>query len=169
MYANMQLVRHPRFTRLLTQLQIPATAAAAPLARQPNSSSPHHVLQTSTDLSTIACSNAAAQRTAATAAGEAHASAATAMPVVYHPLYSAPQLAPGHRFPMQVFGRIYERLLQQKVITDAQVLAACIVTRRLPATAAAAAHCDQMLTCPSNQSAAVAREHCAVHLHNGLL
>lgn len=26
---------------------------------------------------------------------------AAAVPIVYHPLYSAPQLTPGHRFPMQ--------------------------------------------------------------------
>eukprot|EP00878_Enallax_costatus_P026794 GHUV01028793.1.p1 GENE.GHUV01028793.1~~GHUV01028793.1.p1 ORF type:complete len:274 (+),score=37.05 GHUV01028793.1:447-1268(+) len=43
------------------------------------------------------------------------------MPVVYHPLYSAPQLAPGHRFPMQVFRCIYERLLQQNIIQPTQV------------------------------------------------
>lgn len=33
------------------------------------------------------------------------------LPVVHHELFSAPQLSPGHRFPMQVFGRIAERLL----------------------------------------------------------
>lgn len=27
------------------------------------------------------------------------------VPVVYHPLYSAPKLAPGHQFPMQVRGQ----------------------------------------------------------------
>lgn len=43
------------------------------------------------------------------------------MPVVYHPLYSAPQLAQGHRFPMQVFGRIYDRLLRQQIIKPTQV------------------------------------------------
>ncbi|KIZ02981.1 Uncharacterized protein MNEG_4983 [Monoraphidium neglectum] len=43
------------------------------------------------------------------------------MPVVHHHLYSAPQLAPGHRFPMQVFGRIYERLLRTGTIHESQV------------------------------------------------
>ncbi|KAI8476146.1 MAG: hypothetical protein J3K34DRAFT_402225 [Monoraphidium minutum] len=43
------------------------------------------------------------------------------MPVVYHPLYSAPQLAPGHQFPMQVFGRIYQRLLREGTILEEQV------------------------------------------------
>jgi len=33
------------------------------------------------------------------------------LPVVHHPLYSAPQLGPGHRFPMAVFERIHHRLL----------------------------------------------------------
>ena len=44
-----------------------------------------------------------------------------AMPVVYHPLFSAPQLPTGHRFPMQVFRRIYERLLSQQVIDSSQI------------------------------------------------
>lgn len=35
------------------------------------------------------------------AAGESGLSKA-GPPIVYHPAYSAPQLAPGHRFPMQV-------------------------------------------------------------------
>jgi hypothetical protein len=43
------------------------------------------------------------------------------IPTVYHELYSAPQLGPRHRFPMQVFGNIYLRLLQQGVIAPAQV------------------------------------------------
>lgn len=128
-YANMQLVRHPRFTRLLTHLQIPATAAAAPLcARQSNLSSHHYPPLPNLSVGI----NASAQRTAATAAGYAHTSAATAtataMPVVYHPLYSAPQLASGHRFPMQVFCRIHERLLQQRIITEAHV-SFCISSR----------------------------------------
>eukprot|EP00850_Spirogloea_muscicola_P016484 SM000134S26927 [mRNA] locus=s134:4170:7181:- [translate_table: standard] len=33
------------------------------------------------------------------------------VPTVYHPAYSAPQLPPGHRFPMAVFRAIYEELL----------------------------------------------------------
>lgn len=45
----------------------------------------------------------------------------TAPPLIYHPLYSAPQLAPGHRFPMQVFGRIYEQLLNQGIVQPSQV------------------------------------------------
>jgi hypothetical protein len=61
----------------------------------------------------------------AAGAARAHAAhttqTAAELPVVYHPLYSAPQLAAGHRFPMQVFSRIYERLLQQGVIKPSQV------------------------------------------------
>jgi hypothetical protein len=48
-------------------------------------------------------------------------SAVPPLPVVYHPLFSAPQLAPGHRFPMQVFRVIYERLLSQGIIVPSQV------------------------------------------------
>lgn len=47
--------------------------------------------------------------------------AITALPVVYSEDYSAPQLAPGHRFPMQVFRRIYTRLLELQLITQNQV------------------------------------------------
>lgn len=43
------------------------------------------------------------------------------VPTVYHELYSAPQLVPGHRFPMKVFGNIYMRLLQQGIIGPKQV------------------------------------------------
>jgi len=47
------------------------------------------------------------------------------LPVVYHPLYSAPTLVgPGgtpHRFPMAVFRRIYERLLAQGIVPFTQV------------------------------------------------
>ncbi|KAF6255252.1 hypothetical protein COO60DRAFT_234250 [Scenedesmus sp. NREL 46B-D3] len=48
-------------------------------------------------------------------------SAIPPLPVVYHPLFSAPQLARGHRFPMQVFRVIYERLLSQGIIHPSQV------------------------------------------------
>lgn len=41
--------------------------------------------------------------------------------MVYHPEYSAPQLAAGHRFPMQVFRRIYELLLEEGVVLSEQV------------------------------------------------
>lgn len=43
------------------------------------------------------------------------------VPIVYHPLYSAPDLAPGHQFPMKVFGRIHGRLLRTGVILESQV------------------------------------------------
>jgi hypothetical protein len=43
------------------------------------------------------------------------------LPVVHHPLYSAPQLAPGHRFPMAVFQRIADLLLETTTIVPAQV------------------------------------------------
>ncbi|GFH10194.1 hist_deacetyl domain-containing protein [Haematococcus lacustris] len=46
--------------------------------------------------------------------------AITALPVVYSEDYSAPQLAPGHRFPMQVFRRIHTRLLELQLITPNQ-------------------------------------------------
>ncbi|GAX76398.1 hypothetical protein CEUSTIGMA_g3843.t1 [Chlamydomonas eustigma] len=41
-----------------------------------------------------------------------------ALPVVYHPSYSAPQLKEGHRFPMAVFGRIHHRLLNQHRLVE---------------------------------------------------
>ena len=40
---------------------------------------------------------------------------------MYHPLYSAPQLPPGHRFPMAVFGRLYQRLLARGIVSPQQV------------------------------------------------
>jgi hypothetical protein len=43
-------------------------------------------------------------RAAAAAAYSVARGAPPPLPVVYHPLYSAPQLAPGHRFPMQAGG-----------------------------------------------------------------
>eukprot|EP00879_Flechtneria_rotunda_P018304 GHRR01019201.1.p1 GENE.GHRR01019201.1~~GHRR01019201.1.p1 ORF type:complete len:343 (+),score=113.12 GHRR01019201.1:374-1402(+) len=49
------------------------------------------------------------------------AAAIPPVPVVHHPLYSAPHLAPNHRFPMQVFGTIYKQLLQQGIISSSQV------------------------------------------------
>ncbi|KAL4515080.1 hypothetical protein Ndes2526B_g03607 [Nannochloris sp. 'desiccata'] len=43
------------------------------------------------------------------------------LPVVHHPLYSAPQLPQGHRFPMGVFQRIYDVLIEQAIIVPKQV------------------------------------------------
>lgn len=43
------------------------------------------------------------------------------LPVVFHELYSAPALRPGHRFPMQVFQEVYNMLLGQHMITESQV------------------------------------------------
>ena len=59
----------------------------------------------------------------------AHSSAAPlqlrvdAPPLVYHPLYSAPQLPAGHRFPMGVFQCIFEALLAEGVVRPEQVRA----------------------------------------------
>lgn len=38
-----------------------------------------------------------------------------ALPIVYHPLYSAPKLAQNHRFPMAVFERIAARILHEGI------------------------------------------------------
>eukprot|EP00193_Tetraselmis_chui_P022885 CAMPEP_0177775564 /NCGR_PEP_ID=MMETSP0491_2-20121128/14194_1 /TAXON_ID=63592 /ORGANISM="Tetraselmis chuii, Strain PLY429" /LENGTH=194 /DNA_ID=CAMNT_0019294191 /DNA_START=899 /DNA_END=1480 /DNA_ORIENTATION=+ len=43
------------------------------------------------------------------------------LPVVYHPEYSAPQLGEKHTFPMQVFRRIHDRLLQRRVVAAQQL------------------------------------------------
>lgn len=43
------------------------------------------------------------------------------VPIVHHPLYSAPQLKEGHRFPMQVFQTIHDLLLQDGVAVKDQV------------------------------------------------
>lgn len=43
------------------------------------------------------------------------------LPIVYHRLYSAPQLRPGHRFPMGVFQEIFNTLLSDGLITMDQV------------------------------------------------
>lgn len=44
----------------------------------------------------------------------------TFFPVVYHPAYVIP-LPAGHRFPMPKFQRLYERLLRDRIIDEAQV------------------------------------------------
>lgn len=44
------------------------------------------------------------------------------LPIVHHPLFSAPQLPPGHRFPMQVFRRIHDRLLASKIAVPEQIV-----------------------------------------------
>lgn len=44
-----------------------------------------------------------------------------APPVVYHPLYSAPQLPPGHRFPMAVFANIHRHLMAEGTVDPRQV------------------------------------------------
>lgn len=46
---------------------------------------------------------------------------AGAPPLVHHELYSAPQLGPGHRFPMQVFETIFQRLLREGTVDPRQV------------------------------------------------
>jgi acetoin utilization deacetylase AcuC-like enzyme len=46
--------------------------------------------------------------------------AAMPLPIVHHPAYVAPMPA-GHRFPMGKFGRLMEYLLEQRVVTPAQV------------------------------------------------
>jgi hypothetical protein len=56
------------------------------------------------------------------------ASSVSALPIVYHPSYSAPQLKEGHRFPMAVFGRIHHRLLKHhRLVEQEQVLFLCLV------------------------------------------
>ncbi|KAK9791134.1 hypothetical protein WJX73_006413 [Symbiochloris irregularis] len=47
--------------------------------------------------------------------------AASGVPTVYHPAYSAPQLPDGHRFPMGVFRRIYDSLLEQGIVSPSQI------------------------------------------------
>lgn len=131
--SNMQLVsRTPRLTKFLTQLQIPATAAAAPLARPAINSGEHsRSFRFGFNSNYVLAYGTTAGAGAATACVT---QAAAALPVVYHPLYSAPQLAAGHRFPMQVFRRIYERLLQQGIIKPSQVCwqqswGSCLISR----------------------------------------
>lgn len=48
-------------------------------------------------------------------------SSADLLSVVHHPLFSAPLLPPGHRFPMQVFQRIHDRLLASGDVLPAQI------------------------------------------------
>lgn len=44
------------------------------------------------------------------------------LPIVHHPLFSAPRLSPGHRFPMQVFQRIHDRLLASGDVLPEQIV-----------------------------------------------
>lgn len=48
-------------------------------------------------------------------------SSIAALPIVYHPSYSKPQLPEGHRFPMGVFRRVHDLLLEDKIIQPSQV------------------------------------------------
>ena len=43
------------------------------------------------------------------------------LPIVYHPLYSAPKLREGHQFPMGVFEKIFQILTADKMICESQV------------------------------------------------
>eukprot|EP00890_Picochlorum_soloecismus_P002988 jgi/Picsp_1/3690/NSC_06527-R1_histone deacetylase family protein len=43
------------------------------------------------------------------------------LPIVYHPLYSAPKLRDGHQFPMGVFEKIFEVLVADKMISQSQI------------------------------------------------
>jgi len=60
--------------------------------------------------------------------GQLPALALNAVPLVYHPLYSAPQLRDGHRFPMQVFRTIHACLLEDGVASAQQVRGGWAVT-----------------------------------------
>ncbi len=51
------------------------------------------------------------------------------LPIVYHPDYVTP-LPPGHRFPMSKFGKIYEVLLQDSIISLDQVYQPEIIPRQ---------------------------------------
>ncbi|PNH03939.1 hypothetical protein TSOC_009972, partial [Tetrabaena socialis] len=51
----------------------------------------------------------------------AQATGCSGLPIVYHPDYSSPIMPPGHRFPMAIFRRIYEMVLEQGIGTLAQV------------------------------------------------
>jgi hypothetical protein len=44
-----------------------------------------------------------------------------AVPIVHHPLYSAPNLQQGHRFPMKIFQAIHDSLLHDGVVRREQV------------------------------------------------
>lgn len=67
-----------------------------------------------------------------------------AVPVVHHPLYSAPQLRPGHRFPMQIFQTIHDTLISDNVIDARQVRS----FQALPATPQTGAFpSDLLLSC----------------------
>lgn len=80
--------------------------------------------------------------------------AAHLLPIVHHPLHSAPQLPPGHRFPMQVFERIHTRLLASGVVRPAQVH----VPERLPTDEELAlVHCPDYLAAFSSCSLDAAR------------
>ncbi|DBA88559.1 hypothetical protein WJX79_002699 [Trebouxia sp. C0005] len=48
-------------------------------------------------------------------------SAVAALPIIHHPAYSKPQLPDGHRFPMGVFQRVHDLLIEDQVIQASQV------------------------------------------------
>ena len=43
------------------------------------------------------------------------------VPVVYHPAYSLPELPIGHRFPIKIFGEIYDMLLRDGIVQSCNV------------------------------------------------
>lgn len=83
-----------------------------------------------------------------------------AVPVVHHPLYSAPTLKTGHRFPMRVFQTIHDLLLSDGVIDARQVRThlngQTNLRRRLRLNVVATKQLQQLsaLNCPFSLSAA---------------
>mmetsp|Transcript_25314 Transcript_25314/g.80093 ORF Transcript_25314/g.80093 Transcript_25314/m.80093 type:complete len:290 (+) Transcript_25314:297-1166(+) len=80
---------------------------------------PHHSYQDSAHRTMQRAFTAAhaAARAIATRSSSGH----VPLPIVYHPLYSAPRFKEGHTFPMQVFERIHERLLDRGIVHPSQV------------------------------------------------
>lgn len=120
----------------LAQLRSQATAAAAAvpeaaaLAVHPAHSS-RAVRAHSSIAQAAAAASAREQRRGLEERSATHL-ALDAPPVVYHPLYSAPQLPPGHRFPMAIFAAIHSRLLAEGTVDPRQVHApACLPSRVL--------------------------------------
>ncbi|MDH3661560.1 MAG: histone deacetylase [Alphaproteobacteria bacterium] len=67
------------------------------------------------------------------------------LPIVHHPAYAAP-MPPGHRFPMDKFRRVMRRLLDDGVVTPAQVLRPEPAPRRWLERVHSPAYVDAILT-----------------------
>ncbi|GJP77522.1 hypothetical protein CLOP_g7901 [Closterium sp. NIES-67] len=109
----------PMATRAIGRLQIATPFLPTRQVRTPPSPSPWRPPDPPLPRSTGPARRSGEDRRACT--GD-RAGGCAGLPVVHHALFSAPQLAAGHRFPMGVFEAIHDMLLREGMVRPAQVV-----------------------------------------------